>query len=191
MGEPSAAAKPELRRQFRRQRAALLPAAQGPLLAIARRELPDRLPPGLRLGIHWPLAGEADLRSLEEEPGLRGRLALPRVSEGALHYRAWGGDTPLSPDDTGIPAPDQGPNLEPNQLGLLLVPALACDRQGFRLGYGGGWFDRLRSAAHWRVVPALAVLPQGCLVEQLPHDSWDVPFDGWLHEGGLHWLRPV
>jgi 5-formyltetrahydrofolate cyclo-ligase len=73
----------------------------------------------------------------------------------------------------------------------LLVPALACDRQGFRLGYGGGWFDRLRSAAHWRAVPALAVLPQGCLVEQLPHDSWDVPFDGWLHEGGLHWLRPV
>jgi 5-formyltetrahydrofolate cyclo-ligase len=74
---------------------------------------------------------------------------------------------------------------------LLLVPALACDRQGFRLGYGGGWFDRLRSAAPWRAVPALAVLPQGCLVERLPHDPWDVPLDGWLHEGGLHWLQPV
>ena len=191
MGEPSAAGKPELRRQFRRQRAAWQPEAQGPLLAIARRELPGRLPPGRRLGIHWPLAGEPDLRGLEQEPGLRGRLALPRLSNGALHYRAWGEGTPLSPDDTGIPAPDPGPDLEPQQLALLLVPALACDRQGFRLGYGGGWFDRLRSADHWRAVPALAVLPQGCLVEQLPHDPWDVPFDGWLHEGGLHWLRPV
>ncbi|NDG22842.1 MAG: 5-formyltetrahydrofolate cyclo-ligase [Synechococcaceae bacterium WBB_10_009] len=191
MGEPNAAQKNALRRQCRRQRAALLPAAQGPLLAIARRELPDLVSAGRRLGIHWPLAGEPDLRGLEQEPGLRGRLALPRLSNGALHYRAWGEGTPLSPDDTGIPAPDPGPDLEPQQLALLLVPALACDRQGFRLGYGGGWFDRLRSAAPWRAVPALVVLPEGCLVEQVPRDPWDVPFDGWLHEGGLHWLRPV
>ena len=185
------ATKAQLRHTFRQRRAALLAAAQGPLLEQARHRLPQHVGPGQRLGIYWPLAGEADLRGLEAEPGLRGRLALPRVSQGALGYRPWGPESPLKPDDTGISAPADGPDLEPEQLGLLLVPALASDLQGFRLGYGGGWFDRLRSAAPWRAVPALAVLPQGCLVEQLPRDPWDVPLDGWLHEGGLDWLRAV
>ena len=191
MADGAAASKAQLRPQFRQLRAELLAAAQGPLLEQARRWLPQQLQPGQRLGIYWPLPGEADLRALETEPGLRGRLALPRVSQGALGYRPWGPDTPLSPDETGIAAPSTGPELEPGQLGLLLVPALASDHQGIRLGYGGGWFDRLRSDALWRAVPAVAVLPRGCLVEQLPRDPWDVPLDGWLHEGGLDWLRAV
>ncbi|MFM8974237.1 MAG: 5-formyltetrahydrofolate cyclo-ligase [Vulcanococcus sp.] len=191
METPAAASKAALRPQFRRRRAERLAATQGPLLEQARRWLPPLLQPGQRLGIYWPLPGEADLRALEAEPRLRGRVALPRVSQGSLGYRPWRANGPLSPDDTGIPAPDPAPELEPTQLGLLLVPALACDHEGFRLGYGGGWFDRLRSDAPWRAVPALAVLPQACLVEQLPRDPWDVPLDGWLHEGGVHWLRAV
>lgn len=186
-----AATKAQLRHTFRQRRAALLAAAQGPLLEQARHRLPQHVGPGQRLGIYWPLAGEADLRGLEAEPGLRGRLALPRVSQGALGYRPWGPESPLKPDDTGISAPADGPDLEPEQLGLLLVPALASDLQGFRLGYGGGWFDRLRSDPSWREVPALAVLPAGCLVPALPRDQWDVPFNGWLDEQGLHWLQAV
>jgi 5-formyltetrahydrofolate cyclo-ligase len=70
-------------------------------------------------------------------------------------------------------------------LGLLLVPALACDGAGIRLGYGGGWYDRLRADPSWAQVPALAVLPRGCRVGQLPRDPWDVPLQGWLDEEGL------
>jgi 5-formyltetrahydrofolate cyclo-ligase len=76
-------------------------------------------------------------------------------------------------------------------MALLLAPALAFDRRGIRLGYGGGWFDRLRSDPAWRQVPALAVLPVACLQEALPTDPWDVPFHGWLDEQGVHWLQPV
>jgi 5-formyltetrahydrofolate cyclo-ligase len=68
---------------------------------------------------------------------------------------------------------------------LLLVPALACDAEGIRLGYGGGWYDRLRADPAWAQVPALAVLPRGCRVEQLPRDPWDVPLQGWIDEDGL------
>ena len=105
--------------------------------------------------------------------------------------RAWQPGDPLSSDDTRIAAPAGGADLEPAALGLLLVPALALNRQGIRLGYGGGWFDRLRSDPAWRQVPALAVLPAGCLCEELPVDPWDVPFDGWLDQHGVHWLQPV
>jgi 5-formyltetrahydrofolate cyclo-ligase len=66
-----------------------------------------------------------------------------------------------------------------------LIPALACDGAGIRLGYGGGWYDRLRADPTWAQVPALAVLPRGCRVEQLPRDPWDVPLHGWIDEDGL------
>ena len=57
-----------------------------------------------------------------------------------------------------------------------------------RLGYGGGWFDRLRADPPWRRVPALVVLPAACVCEALPQEPWDVPFAGWLDEQGPHWI---
>jgi 5-formyltetrahydrofolate cyclo-ligase len=80
------------------------------------------------------------------------------------------------------------PALGSCQPRLLLVPALACDASGIRLGYGGGWYDRLRAEPAWAQVPAVAVLPRGCRVERLPRDPWDVPLQGWLDEDGLAWL---
>jgi len=169
----------------------LLPAAEAALQAHASRHLPALLSGSQRLGLYWPLSGEADLRLLAELPGLSPRLALPQVAANRLHYRAWGLGDPLQPDATGIPAPQQGPHLKPEQLGLLLAPALGFDAKGIRLGYGGGWFDRLRSDPAWKAIPALAVLPAGCLMKVLPRDPWDVPFNGWLDEKGLHWLQAV
>ncbi|MFO7628816.1 MAG: 5-formyltetrahydrofolate cyclo-ligase [Prochlorococcaceae cyanobacterium] len=183
--------KAELRQHFRRQRRQLLPTAQAPIQALAQRQLPSQLGQG-RLGIYWPLAGEVDLRPLVA--WLPGRLALPAAVVGAqgttaLVYRSWDPAEPLSPDACGIPAPT-GPDLEPAALALLLVPALAYDRRGLRLGSGGGWYDRLRASAAWRAVPALVVAPAGCAVDALPGDPWDIPFAGWLNEQELHWLQP-
>jgi 5-formyltetrahydrofolate cyclo-ligase len=178
--------KPELRRQFRARRQAHLPAAEAGLqrsaIALAAALKGEPL-----IGLYWPLAGEADLRDLTSQAC----LAMPRVAAGRLTYRRWRPGDAMAPDDTGIPAPALGPDLEASALGLLLVPALACDQRGFRLGYGGGWFDRLRSDPLWGAVPALAVLPAACLVDELPADPWDVPFSGWLDERGVHWLQGV
>jgi 5-formyltetrahydrofolate cyclo-ligase len=106
-----------------------------------------------------------------------------------LVYRPWRGGDPLEPDGCRIPAPLAGAGELPAEaLGLLLVPALACDSSGIRLGYGGGWYDRLRADLAWAQVPTVAVLPRGCRVERLPRDPWDVPLQGWLDEDGLAWL---
>lgn len=188
---PAPTGKAELRRHFRGRRRQLLAPAEAALQALARRELPPLLGPADALGIYWPLAGEADLRGLADLPQLRRRLALPRVRDGRLSYHRWSPGDPLQADATGIPAPAAGEPLAPEQLAVLLAPALAFDRRGTRLGYGGGWFDRLRSQPGWGQVTALAVLPAGCLVPELPTDPWDVPFDGWLDETALHWLQAV
>jgi 5-formyltetrahydrofolate cyclo-ligase len=110
-----------------------------------------------------------------------------------LVYLPWDGEPPSGLDACGIPAPLPSPGespagLAPEQLGLLLVPALAIDPDGIRLGSGGGWYDRLRADPAWRAVPALAVLPAACVVDRLPRDPWDVPFSGWLDERGVTWV---
>jgi len=202
--DATASTKAALRQQFRAQRQALLPAAQPAIETQALRHVPGLLSPGQLLGLYWPLPGEVDLRALQTL--LPGRVALPAITHTAedgdaqLVYRLWDDARALAPDGCGIPAPEActkalgggglgGGALEPEMLGLLLIPALACDAAGIRLGYGGGWYDRLRADPTWARVPALAVLPGGCRVEQLPRDPWDVPLQGWLDENGPCWLE--
>ena len=215
-GTPPPPDKRALRRHFRSLRAAALADAQPRILAAARRDLPDLLKATQPLGLYWPLAGEADLRPLALEHPC---LALPAVAgePPRLLYRLWRPGAPLAPDRCGIPAPlapgqndaseqreapgrlegaapdgfNPEPELPPHALGLLLVPALAFDpASGVRLGYGGGWYDRLRADPAWRAVPALAVLPAAGLCPGLPRDPWDVPFQGWLDEQGVHSSDP-
>ena len=182
--------KAELRCHYRRVRREAMATAQAPMTGAALAALPLALPlrvtPGRRLGLYWPIGAEPDLRAVAD--GLS--AALPVVEGERLLYRPWQPGAPLAPDACGIPAPPAGAGaaLEPEQLATLLVPALALDGQGIRLGSGGGWYDRLRADPAWRAVPALAVLPAACLTPELPRDPWDVPFDGWLDDHGLHWL---
>ena len=134
----------------------------------------------------WPLAGEPDLRPLASK-GLP--LALPRTEPSGLCFLPWHADTVLEPDSCGIPSPRRQRPLAAEELAVLLVPALAVDQRGIRLGSGGGWYDRLRADPGWGAVPALVVLPQAFVRAQLPRDPWDIPFHGWITEQGLRWVQ--
>lgn len=139
------------------------------------------------LGLYWPLSGETDWRPLL--PQLKGQpLALPSADgQGGLRYHAWQGEA-LVPDGCGILAPLEQPVLSPADMALLLVPALAVDHDGIRLGYGGGYYDRLRADPRWQQVPAVAVVCAGGISSApLPRDPWDRPFDGWVSEAGVQW----
>lgn len=106
--------------------------------------LVERLPQLARavVGFCWPIKNEPDVRAaLDIWRRQGGRAALPVVVEEAapLAFRAWEPDTPLVPDRYGIPTPDSGEWLVPD---ALLLPLNAFDGAGYRLGYGGGFFDR-------------------------------------------------
>ncbi|MEA5391111.1 5-formyltetrahydrofolate cyclo-ligase [Cyanobium gracile UHCC 0139] len=181
--------KQELRRLFRRRRRQCLAVAAPGILATAERHLGALLERRAgRLGLYWPLGSEPDLRPLA--PAWAGRLALPAVAGTELVYRPWAPGDPLAADACGIPAPTQGPDLDPTAMALLLVPALAVAPSGLRLGSGGGWYDRLRADPRWAAVPALAVLPAAGVSPDLPRDPWDIPFDGWMDERDCH-LTPA
>ncbi|MGB5134689.1 MAG: 5-formyltetrahydrofolate cyclo-ligase [Prochlorococcaceae cyanobacterium] len=183
----TAARKAALRQRFRTLRRQLLVDCEASVIRQVEGVLVRQETCAARVGVYWPLEGEIDLRPLAGLlPALDGRLALPAIDADRMVYRPWRLGDPLQADASGIPAPPASAGtLQATELGLLLVPALAVDRRGIRLGYGGGWYDRLRGNPDWRRVPALAVLPAGCVLEELPGDPWDVPFDGWISERGL------
>jgi 5-formyltetrahydrofolate cyclo-ligase len=73
----------------------------------------------------------------------------------------------------GIPEPTDGPIVRPDQLDLVVVPGIAFDVQGYRLGYGGGYYDRL--FARYPSLTRIGVLEHGQLVATVHPESHDQP----------------
>ncbi len=105
---------------------------------------------------YWPVGGEIDGRPLLAALAKAGRtVALPRMESrnGPARFLAWRGNEILAADAFGVPSPPAtGADLSPR---LFLVPLLAFDRAGRRLGQGGGHYDRIISL--YRAHGAIAV----------------------------------
>jgi len=137
------------------------------------------------IGIYWPLKGEVDIRFIKELN--KYKIALPSSSKSKiLTYHHWSNDE-LKLDSNRIPAPLAGRKIKPDEISILFVPAIAIDQEGYRLGYGGGYFDRLRQKEKWMSVPSFVVISNNCISKKpLPREKWDLPFSGWISEKGLH-----
>lgn len=83
------------------------------------------------------------------------------------------------------------PTLQPEAVDLILVPAVACDEQGYRLGYGGGYYDRLLSSPAWASKLAIGIVFEFAYLPQLPTNSWDVQLHGVCTENGLIMMQPT
>jgi 5-formyltetrahydrofolate cyclo-ligase len=98
--------------------------------------------PGLRVALYWPIRGEPDWRFLASRWRNHGaRLLLPVVVQrgAALQFRHFDTNTCLSTDRWGIAFPRRGPWWGPE---LVVAPCVGFDPGGWRLGYGGGFYDR-------------------------------------------------
>jgi 5-formyltetrahydrofolate cyclo-ligase len=103
---------------------------------------------------------------------------LPRCVGKDLFWHCWQPQAPLVTGAYGILEPSpQLPQLEPGMVDLMLVPAVAIDRSGYRLGYGGGYYDRLRANPLWQKVPTIGITFNFACVEILPIDPWDIRLD--------------
>ncbi|HWK46094.1 MAG TPA: 5-formyltetrahydrofolate cyclo-ligase [Stellaceae bacterium] len=176
------------RRQAQRQRAeahAAGAASAAEAVALhAARWLADR--PGIVSG-YWPMRTELDCRPLLHGLAAAGRgLALPVVLSPAmpLGFRRWQPGVALVPGGFGtLVPPPEAETVEPD---VLLVPLLAFDRQGRRLGYGGGFYDRtLAALRRHRPVVALGVAYAMQEMPDLPSDALDQPLDAVVTEQGI------
>jgi 5-formyltetrahydrofolate cyclo-ligase len=100
-----------------------------------------------------------------------------------LVFRAWRPGDPLVPGMWDIPMPPEtAPEVLPD---VLLVPMLAFDAQGHRLGYGGGFYDRtLEKLRALKSVVAIGVAYQAQMADEVPRGEYDAPLDYVMTEEG-------
>mgnify|MGYP001809759156 CR=1 FL=1 len=146
--------------------------------------------PGALLGFspvggYWPVGSEADPRVLLAALAKAGvEIALPRMMtrQGPPRFLQWPAGATLSPDAFGVPSPPaDAPESAPR---LLLVPLLAFDRHGGRLGQGGGHYDRILADLKPKGVLAVGLAFAGQEVEQIPLGPLDQRLDWIVTEQG-------
>ena len=146
LDENNTAWRRALRQEMVARRAALADAEHAALSARIVAHAQAALPRPAIAAFCWPIKHEPDVRALLENWRAAGtRAALPVVvaEHAALRFREWTPDTPLAADRYGIPTPTTGDWLTPD---LILLPLNGFDSAGYRLGYGGGYFDRTLAA---------------------------------------------
>ena len=142
------------------------------------------VPDGAIVSAYWPMGDELDPRPLIHRiQGAGHTIGLPVVvAKGApLMFRDWTPETRFIPGGfkTEVPEPT-APEVVPT---ILLVPLLAFDLKGYRLGYGGGFYDRtlvkLRASAK---IMAIGFAYEGQMVDEVPRAEYDQPLDAILTE---------
>ena len=132
--------------------------------------------------IYWPLKYEVDLRDLKKKYP----LALPKCnSNKRIDFYIWD-EAPLIKDQEGILAPNNSNLLNSRQISYIFVPCLSVDMKLNRLGYGGGYYDKLRANKDWRLIPCIGVLTNKCVSKNfLTKDNWDIPLSGYITDNQI------
>jgi 5-formyltetrahydrofolate cyclo-ligase len=187
--DPSAASKPFYRARFVAYRRRLTEdehQRRSAAIAASLASLPAFRSARRLLG-YWPMAGrrEIDLRALWRQAHADGKqILLPvvipdrtprmgfRLFEGAdrLVANRWGVEEPAGSETVPEPAVD-----------IIVVPALGADRDGYRLGYGKGFYDAFLAG---RTEPTVCPVFDACLVDALPRETHDVPVRYLVTESG-------
>ena len=157
--------------------------------AMASHLLPELAAFDGRIGGYWAVGGELPLHVVQSSLPATLRWCLPVLHEdGRLRFRDWQAGDALAPNRHGIPEPTQGPLIDAADLAVVLVPLLAFDARGQRLGQGGGWYDR--SFAFRRGTtdgPRLVGVGYDWQrVETLDAADWDVPLDAVASPSAFH-----
>lgn len=136
--------------------------------------LPD--PAGKAVAGYWPIRGELDLRGWMGRAHAAGaRLALPVVVEKGrpVEFRAWAPGAAMERGIWNIMVPAEGEALMPD---VAIVPLVGLDRELYRLGNGGGYYDMTLAACDPR--PRLIGVGQDfCRIDTVFPQPWDIPMD--------------
>lgn len=153
----------------------------------------ERAFPGLAqgtLGLCWPYRNEYDARFLARRLRARGaQTALPVVlgPRQPLEFRLWAPGVALARGVYDIPYPAHSPAVRP---GVLLLPMNGFDAAGFRLGYGGGYFDRtlsaMRASGSAANTVAIGVGYECARLPSIHPQEHDIPMDYVVTERGVY-----
>lgn len=183
--------KPALRLRYRQERRRVDRTQRAQWDALIREALlalPGMVA-GASIAAYWPFDGEPDLRPALEtlhERGIRVHLPLiPNATGAGLEMHPWQPGQEMTSAALGVFQPGPGAALPVDALNIVLLPLVAWDRYGNRLGMGAGYYDRFLSPVSKLDRPLRAGVAYSVQrAEELPADPWDVPLHGLLCEEG-------
>jgi 5-formyltetrahydrofolate cyclo-ligase len=186
-------------KSWRKAERARLVAARENLPAATRELFRQRIDahlwrsfPGLaaaKLAFCWPIRGEYDARRLAQRLRECGAVtALPVVvaPRQPLVFREWHPGVALASGPLGIPFPAGSEPVVPT---AALVPMIGWDEAGYRLGYGGGFFDRTLASLVKKPV-VIGVSYELATMKTIRPQSWDIPMDWVVTERGVYRRDP-
>ena len=144
--------------------------------------------PGLRgsvVAICWPYRNEYDARHLAarlRDTGTTTLLPVVLAKATPLRFRKWHPGVATARGPLGIPYPTESPFVQPN---VVLLPMVGFDLAGYRLGYGGGYFDRTLAVAQPRPV-VIGVVHEIAKMETIHPQEHDIPVDYVVTERGVY-----
>lgn len=202
--EPGGAGKPALRKAMAARRDALTPDEREArsrrlcdvVVAQALQPLSQKLGRPLTVVLYGAFRSEADPAGVLDWCVAAGHRAVaPRIREdgGGMELRVVASAADWRPERYGVPSPDPV-RTEPLDAGerpdAVLVPGMAFDRQGGRLGYGGGYYDRLAEAIGPGRLPYWIGFGYALQLsdEDLPKEAHDLALQGLATEEGLIWF---
>lgn len=149
--------------------------------------------------LYMPIANEIDTKILLENAWATGKdVLLPRCDakqKGIMHVALCRSTDDLSVGAYGIlePNPERCPALEPSHLRcqMAIIPAVAFDVNGNRLGYGGGYYDRFLAHESMASTCLIGFAHQVQMVASLPAEPWDRTMHGVCTELGIHWHSSI
>lgn len=156
-----------------RRKSAFENADSAPATAMLDAVLRDLAAP---VAFYWPMRTEIDPRPAMALAASRGPVCLPVThGRGPLTFRAWTPGLALARDGFGTEYPEDGPDIRP---ATLVVPLLAFDRRGHRLGYGAGHYDRtLEELRRLGPVTAIGFAYAAQEIARCPDEPTDQPLD--------------
>lgn len=193
----TSARKDELRSTLRKQRLSLDAGAQAHAAAQLAAHVAALMTfrRARRLAAYFAHDGEIDPFPILERAWSRGKQCylpvLSRVRSDRLWFAPWAPDSRFRLNRFGIPEPMVSPRqlVRAQELDLLLLPLVAFDERGHRLGMGGGFYDKslafLRHRRQWHKPAVLGLAHDFQRCAALPADAWDIPMSGIVTD--RHW----
>lgn len=137
----------------------------------------------------YPAKNEIDLRPLYQDSSKKWYLPRVEMSSKSLIIHKYNYNDILVKNNYGIPEPPESSEfIDPYKIDIAIIPALMVDKNGYRLGYGAGFYDRFISGLRkdcLKIVP----VPEELFVKTLPHDSWDIPVDKVITQDDLYIVK--
>lgn len=185
--------KHALRRELRRARAQM--GHQGRLAAgqTINRLLKRYIKKGRKIGVYWPMGSELRLDGFVRAAQKRGaKLYLPYIEPHSRRmwftpYPADGAKQERKRGRAKLHVPQfSGRKIRVHGLSILFVPIVGMDREGYRLGQAGGYYDATLAAMKYRLQAKTIGVGFACqLVDTLPREPHDLPLDGFVSELGV------